>query len=739
MLRRVAVIAVFALVAAACTGGGDTSRTSTTAGTSTTTSAAPTTTVPPSTTTTTEPIGLVADPVRSDVSRQAIYFLMWDRFANGDPGNDLAGNDNPAAILEHGFFPTSTGYYHGGDAAGLRQKLPYIAAMNLSAIWITPVFTNRWIQGNGTISGSSAGYHGYWQIDFTEIDPHFGTNQEVRALVDEAHDLGLKVFFDVVTNHTGDVIIYEEGRYGYASKANNPYRDAAGNPFDPALVAGSDAFPELDPAVSFPYTPGFATPDDATVKAPDWLNDVTNYHNRGNSTFTGENSLYGDFFGLDDLFTEKPEVVQGMIDIYTSMIDEFDVDGFRVDTVKHVNDEFWLEWVPAILEHAADAGKADFYLFGEVFGESPAFRSHYTTALGFPAVLDFGFNDAVSGYAAVGVGASSMALHFEDDDWYIDTDSNASMLPKFIGNHDVGRLGGTIRASHPGITDDEALQRMELAFGLLFTTRGVPVVYYGDEQGFVGDGGDRGARQDMFPSRVVSYNDDDLIGTDLTTADDNFDTTHPLFLEITSLAGLRQEPSHPTLVTGAQNTLLAEGPVFAFNRIDRDLRREYVIVANNSDQPVTARIPTMTAEATFVLIHGDGAPDEVTAGPDGVVDMPIAELRLAVYRADRDLPESARAPGIRISRPPDGAEINLPRFRVRADLDRLVPAEVTFAVSVDGGPFRVIGTDDNAPHSVFFDTTPYPDGAVVELMATVRDLSGNRAVDTISFTLIERP
>ena len=189
--------------------------------------------------------------------------------------------------------------------------------------------------------GTSAGYHGYWQVDYTQIDPHLGTNEEMRDLVDDAHGRGMKVYFDVVLNHTGDVISYDEGTFTYRNKTNAPYRDASGTPFDDRDYAGTDTFPELDVEESFPYTPTFVAPGDATAKSPDWLNDRTLYHNRGNSTFAGESSLYGDFAGLDDLFTEHPDVVDGMIEIHTGMIEDFDIDGFRVDTVKHVNDELW--------------------------------------------------------------------------------------------------------------------------------------------------------------------------------------------------------------------------------------------------------------------------------------------------------------------------------------------------------------------------------------------------------------
>ena len=125
------------------------------------------------------------------------------------------------------------------------------------------------------------------------------------------------------------------------------------------------------------------------AKNPAWLNDVTVYHNRGNTTFTGEDSQYGDFVGLDDLFTEDPRVVKGMTDVYEGWIRDFDVDGFRIDTMRHVDDDFWQQFGPAVLTFAEEQGKDDFFMFGEVYDTSRANTSHFTTTDDQQAVLDF--------------------------------------------------------------------------------------------------------------------------------------------------------------------------------------------------------------------------------------------------------------------------------------------------------------------------------------------------------------
>src|SRR5829696_1728306 len=241
--------------------------------------------------------------LRSPVTDENFYFVMADRFANGDTSNDLGGL--PDDRMVSGFDPTSKGFYQGGDLRGILANIDYISGLGTTSIWLTPSFKNKAVQ----VEDQSAGYHGYWITDFTQIDPHLGTNQDLANLIAAAHARGMKVYFDIITNHTADVIGYQSGaRQGYVSKDERPYTDAAGTPFDDRDYAGTDTFPALDPATSFPYKP-VLEPGEENLKVPAWLNDTTLYHNRGDTTFVGEDSLYGDFFGLDDLFTEHPRVV----------------------------------------------------------------------------------------------------------------------------------------------------------------------------------------------------------------------------------------------------------------------------------------------------------------------------------------------------------------------------------------------------------------------------------------------
>ncbi|MGB0101985.1 MAG: alpha-amylase family glycosyl hydrolase [Nocardioides sp.] len=661
--------------------------------------------------------------LRTGLTDQDFYFVMGDRFENGDPANDeggLAGGPN-----ETGFDPTSKGFYNGGDLVGLRERLDYIEGLGTDAIWLTPIFTNKPVQLE---DGPSAGYHGYWITDFTEVDPHLGSNQDLADLVDAAHQRGMKVFFDIITNHTADVIGYEEGaRTAYVSKDAAPYTDADGDVFDDRDFAGTSDFPELDPQTSFPYVP-VLDPDETELKVPAWLNDVTNYHNRGNTTFTGEDSQYGDFFGLDDLFTEKPEVVDGMIDIYRTWVEEFDIDGFRIDTMKHVDDEFWKEFGPAMQEIAAADGNPDFFMFGEVAldgsgVEAKSFTSHYTTQAKMQAILDFPFQDAARGFASRGLSTQRLARFFAHDDWYTDHDSNAYALPTFLGNHDMGRIGHFLAQDNPDADDAELLARDRLAHELMYLSRGNPVVYYGDEQGFAGEGGDQSARQTMFPSQVEEYRGDDQIGTNRTGADDNFVTDHPLYTAIGRLSALTEE--HPALRDGAQQVRHASsGPgLFAASRIDRGARREYVVGLNNSEQPDAAKVATYRPRGVFTKIYGPG-PKRVRTDARGRLPMRVPGLAASVYVSQQHIPRSRVAPRIRLARP-EPAAASRGRMRLHAAVRGTSFYEVTFQRQIGNGRWRTVGVDDTRPYQVFHDWSDVSPGGKVRYRAAVLDNAGH--------------
>ena len=263
---------------------------------------------------------------------EVVYFLLPDRFANGDPANDRGGLKGDR--LKTGYDPTSERFYNGGDLKGVLSRLDYIQGLGVTAIWLGPIFKNKPVQGPP--GQESAGYHGYWITDFTDVDPHFGTRADLKGLVDAAHARGMKVYLDIVANHTADVIKFKEceQRYcDYRSKGDFPYSrhlGVDGAPINDGFQGddGTHQTPENFAKLVRPdyaYTP-YIPKGEEHVKRPEWLNDPRWYHNRGETTYKGESATYGDFSGLDDLFTENPRVVQGFIDIYGQWIDRFGVD-----------------------------------------------------------------------------------------------------------------------------------------------------------------------------------------------------------------------------------------------------------------------------------------------------------------------------------------------------------------------------------------------------------------------------
>ncbi|GCE75801.1 pullulanase-type alpha-1,6-glucosidase [Cellulomonas biazotea] len=662
-----------------------------------------------------EDADLVAEPVRDPGAGKSFYFVMTDRFANADPSNDTGGLTGDRLVT--GLDPTDKGFYQGGDLAGLREHLDYIAGLGTTAIWLTPSFKNNPVQGTG--ANVSAGYHGYWITDFTQIDPHLGTNAELEALIDDAHARGIDVYFDIITNHTADVISYAEGTYSYVEQSADPYRAADGTPFDPADYAGTDDFPALDPATSFPYTP-VVDPADADVKVPAWLNDPTLYHNRGDSTWTGESVTYGDFSGLDDLMTEHPSVVEGFEDVYEAWVD-LGIDGFRIDTAKHVNFEFWEQWATAIGEHAASVGNPDFFMFGEVYDADPAKLSPYVRKSDMNAVLDFTFQSAAAGYTGGSSSAEALSNLFAGDDYYTTPTSNAQALPTFLGNHDMGRIGHFVKNA----SDPQA--RSQLAHALMYLTRGQPVVYYGDEQGFVGDGslggGDKDARQSLFATQVDEYADQALLDGTTAGSVDRYDTDTVLYRTIADLAELRA--GSPALRTGAQIERYSDGSVYAFSRVDTTEKVEHLVALNNGTAPATVTVDTLTPGATFTGLYGtDGT---VTAAADGTVSVTVPALSAVVLRAGTTVGAPETAGPITLDVPGAGAAVS-GVAPVGAGVADDVWNQTSFAYRVVGDTdWTALGTAETTSPRVYHDVTGLERGTLVEYRAVTVDAAGHRS------------
>ncbi|SHI26537.1 pullulanase-type alpha-1,6-glucosidase [Streptomyces sp. 3214.6] len=674
---------------------------------------------------------LASAPARHDDTREQFYFVMPDRFANGDSSNDTGGLTG--SRLTTGYDPTDKGFYQGGDLKGLTRRLDYIKGLGTTAIWMAPIFKNQPVQGTG--NNASAGYHGYWITDFTQVDPHFGTNKDLATLISKAHAKGMKVFFDVITNHTADVVDYEQKSYDYLSKGAFPYLTKDGEPFDDADYAGGAAganggskFPAVD-ADSFPRTPKVPAAK-RNAKVPSWLNDPTMYHNRGDSTYAGESTTYGDFSGLDDLWTERPEVVSGMEKIYQRWVRDFRIDGFRIDTVKHVNMEFWTQWATALDAYAAKQGRDDFFMFGEVYSADTSITSPYVTQGRLDATLDFPFQEAARSYASQGASARKLASVFADDYKYTTDKANAYEQVTFLGNHDMGRIGYFLKQDNPKATDAQLLAKDKLAAELMFLSRGNPVVYYGDEQGFTGSGGDKDARQTMFASRTADYLDDDEIGTDRTHASDAYDTGAPLYRHISALAKLRK--ANPALADGVQTErYAADGPgVYAFSRngVGKDAT-EYVVAFNNAATATEATFETGTANTAFRGIYGTRA--TVTAGADKKITVTVPADSAIVLKAARKPPAPTTAPTLALHAPAAGATGTVELTAEVGGGGQL--NRVVFAAQVGNGRWQTLGSADHAPYKVTQTVDKrVPTGTALRYKAVVIDAAGRTASATAS-------
>jgi glycosidase len=260
-----------------------------------------------------------------------------------------------------------------------------------------------------------------------------------------------------------------------------------------------------------------------------------------------------------------------------------------------------------MLARAAAAGISHFHMFGEVATDrtDTALLARHVREDHLPAVLDFAFAAAVRDTVAGNAPAAELARVFADDEVYPDGAATARQLPTFISNHDAGRFGYFVRRARPQIEAGEQLKRVVLANALLLTLRGVPVLYYGDEQGFLGDGGDASARQDMFATRVEKYAHEARLGTATSGAGDHYQMTHPLYLAISELAHLRL--THPALLSGRQQTRAAgDSPgLFAVSRFDPADGHEIVLAFNTSLRPIDAVVRVDAHSGRFRALHGE--------------------------------------------------------------------------------------------------------------------------------------
>ncbi len=613
---------------------------------------------------------------------EMIYFVMLDRFENGDPSNDTGGLTGPETTT--GFLPSDPGFYHGGDIQGLIKRIPYIKSLGFTAIWVTPIVRQLPVAADG----KSAAYHGYWGVGFDQVDPHLGTMADFKTFVNDAHAADMKVILDIVVNHTADVIHYVQGG-SYVGLADQPYKTVTGKTFDAVKLAGSSKFPRLDQlsaTSSFPKTP-VIDPPNLTIKSPAWLNDPRNYHNRGDVGQSEESMQYGDFFGLDDLFTESPVVVKGWTDLFSQWITTTGIDGFRIDTARHVNKEFWNAFLPAMRKTAFTMGKANFPMWGEVADSDPTSTSFWVKQASFNEVLDFPVQSVMVDFINE-QSASWIGTYFNNDDLYTTATTNANGLGTFLGNHDMGRIGSFIvaRTSDASV----ALKRDQLAHALLFTIRGVPIVYYGDEFGLTG-GRDKEARQDLFPTQVGSWQDQVRIGSDPIGTKSSFDSTNPLQGTIRALTALREKL--PALASGSQHTVYADNGIFAFTRFDSKAHQEVLVVLNSNSIDTSATFTAPTSGESWNVAGGSGTIS--SAADQSTVSMPA--LGWAVFAGSNPVSKAVKVSTTLTtvqSDPIDSDQLELDATAVGSNY-----LDVTFKYRVGKGKWISLGVDSAPTYS----------------------------------------
>jgi len=617
------------------------------------------------------------------LSQDLIYFVMPDRYKDGDKKN----NDNG------GFNTSLTAFYHGGDLKGLTgtceagdDGLARIKSLGFTAVWLTPVVTQQ------EAIGAGSGYHGYWGVDFLNVDPHLGTNADMLEFSKCAKKLGLKVILDVVTNHTGDVIKY---------LGNSPYIPA----------------------------------ESKKLKNPAWLNDLNNYHNVGDVSScwgNGNCTKLGDFYGLDDLATEKPLVYKGWADVYGQWISKYGISGFRVDTARHVDDKFFKNWSPLIKATANKANIKDFTIFGEVFDYSTFNLMTYVRQNKIETLLDFPFQAKVTEYASGYSNAPTLTALFENDDYYTSAQSSASNLVTFLGNHDVGRVGYII-ANKRLQPADQLLPRTNLANALMYFSRGIPVVYYGDEVGMTGSnsGKDQFARQDMFPTDIELWKNEIRVGGSPIGNGDAFSVTSqsPVANYLIKLAEIRK--SNPALANGPMLERYSKYALYVISKKDVAENREYLVAFNNSDTDEVVEVSTATSGASWTQILGT----TVVTTNQNKVSFAVPALSTVVLKADSAINQFAT----KVSKLSTSVDDLTGFYKVKAGLSSKDFLSVEFFARNAGSPKWISqGVDTGSPYSVFLDPLDFPKKKI-EVRAVARNSKGENFVLPITKLTITSP
>ncbi len=484
---------------------------------------------------------------------QVLYFLILDRFSNGRENDylDIKGHPVTTGVTPH-FHPGDTGNalqtevdavhwrdagadWVGGTLKGLQSKIGYLKRLGITALWISPVFKQVPYQ---------ASYHGYGIQNFLEVDPHFGTREDFRQMVKTAHQNGIYVILDIILNHTGNIFGYNADRYWIQDPGtgqwrldprwdDQPYpvmgfRDRAGQPTLPFNRIDLQAHPD-------------AWPDGAIW--PVEFQDATFYTRKGrihNWDYFPE-FLEGDFYDLKDIHLGSGPVenydpspaLQALSQVYQYWLAYADIDGYRIDTVKHMDPGSVRFFASVIHEFAQRLGKENFYLIGEITGG----REHAFTTLeltGLDAAL--GIDDIpdkleylVKGYRNpveyFDLFRNSMLVQKESHIWF------RNKVVTLFDDHDQVRKGESKARFCAG--DSRWSKLLLPVMALNVTTLGIPCIYYGSEQGFDGHGdNDRFLREAMFGGEFGAFG---------TRNRHFFNEETPVYQELAKLLTLRRD------------------------------------------------------------------------------------------------------------------------------------------------------------------------------------------------------
>ncbi|HLK22532.1 MAG TPA: alpha-amylase family glycosyl hydrolase [Bryobacteraceae bacterium] len=463
-----------------------------------------------------------------------IYLIMPDRFANGDPSND-----DPA--ISKGLFDRSKArYYHGGDLQGVIDHLPYLKELGVTAIWLNPVYDNvNHVNEKEKYDGQAiTDYHGYGAVDFYKVDEHLGNLAKLKELVDAAHRAGIKTILDMVANHTG------------------PYHPWVDDPPTPTWFHGTRAKHLNETWQTWTLIDPHATPNLTASTLDGWFIDI-----------------------LPDLNQDDPETARYIIQNTLWWVAATGLDGIRQDTLPYVPRKFWRDWSAAIKKEYPN-----FRVVGEMFDGDPGLVSFFQGGAarfdgvdsGIDALFDFPSFYPIRRAFAEGKSMKDLASMLAHDSLY----PNPNNLVTFLGLHDVARF-----MNEPGATVDG----LKLAFTYLLTSRGIPMIYYGDEIALPG-GNDPDNRRD-FPG---GWKEDAKNGflAEGRTADQQ-----SVFEHVRKLAQLRRE--HPDLRQGAMQQLGVTDDVYIYRRGDA------IVMLNNSLKP--ARVIAPAARGTWHdLLEGAG-------------------------------------------------------------------------------------------------------------------------------------